>query len=200
MCFCLPTVLQREHVFPIIKFTKVKYIFYNFIVSLVMWMFQSQRAYSSQNTGSKFLCLWLFDGYFFFIKVVCSEIWWLLPYWQIKTVLLLNQTIQMVPCFQCSFRCWLFGFIRIPINIHHIGGKLLYQIHQISMETKWKMSCLSDFRCNTVDISNFRAGSCEGGTCRGISRWLHLKYKSLCRDKWMQCRCTLCSSLFVSRI
>lgn len=68
------------------------------------------------------------------------------------------------------------------------------------METKWKMSCLSDFRCNTVDISNFRAGSCEGGTCRGISRWLHLKYKSLCRDKWMQCRCTLCSSLFVSRI
>lgn len=105
LCFCLPTVLQREHVFPIIKFTKVKYIFYNFIVPLVMWMFQSQRAYSSQNTGSKFLCLWLFDGYFFFIKVVCSEIWWLLPYWQIKTVLLLNQTIQMVPCSQCSFRC-----------------------------------------------------------------------------------------------
>lgn len=62
------------------------------------------------------------------------------------------------------------------------------------------MSCLSDFRCNTVDISNFRAGFCEGGTCRGISRWLHLKYKSLGRDKWMQCRCTLCSSLFVSRI
>lgn len=59
------------------------------------------------------------------------------------------------------------------------------------------MSCLSDFRCNTVDISNFRAGSCERGTCRGISRWLHLKYKSLCRDKWMQCRCTLCSSFII---
>lgn len=59
------------------------------------------------------------------------------------------------------------------------------------------MSCLSDFRCNTVDISNFRAGFCEGGTCRGISRWLHLKYKSLCRDKWMQCRCTLCSSFII---
>lgn len=53
-----------------------------------------------------------------------------------KTVLLLNKTVEMVPCFPCGFRCLLFGFIRIPINIHHIGGKLLYQIHQISMVTK----------------------------------------------------------------